>query len=66
MIDYDRVRGMKLKGDMPDKLLQESDDACVSINTQLVDELPKFFKLTAKYFDILTGGLALIQLKFYS
>lgn len=65
MIDYDRVRDMKSKGDIPDKALQESADAYVSINGQLVDELPKFFELTAKYFDILTGGLALVQLKFY-
>ncbi|KAL0144724.1 hypothetical protein V8B55DRAFT_1455283 [Mucor lusitanicus] len=65
MIDYDRVRDMKSKGDVPDKALQESADAYVSINGQLVDELPKFFSLTAKYFDILTGGLALVQLKFY-
>jgi hypothetical protein len=65
MIDYDRVRDMKSKGDIPDKSLQESADAYVSINAQLVDELPKFFELTAKLFDILTGGLALVQLKFY-
>lgn len=65
MIDYDRVRDIKSKGDIPDKSLQESADAYVSINAQLVDELPKFFELTAKYFDILTGGLALVQLKFY-
>lgn len=65
MIDFDRVRDIKSKGDIPDKSLQESADAYVSINAQLVDELPKFFDLTAKYFDILTGGLALVQLKFY-
>lgn len=65
IIDYDRVRDMKSKGDIPDKALQESADAYVSINGQLVDELPKFFNLTAKYFDILTGGLALVQLKFF-
>ena len=65
IIDYDRVRDMKSKGDIPDKTLQESADAYVSINGQLVDELPKFFNLTAKYFDILTGGLALVQLKFF-
>ncbi|KAI8084138.1 uncharacterized protein B0P05DRAFT_578568 [Gilbertella persicaria] len=64
MIDYDRVRDMKLKGDIPDKALQESADAYVSINGQLVDELPKFFALTAQYFDILIGGIALVQLKF--
>lgn len=65
MIDYDRARDMKLKGDVPDKALQESADAYVSINGQLVDELPKFFNLTGQYFDILIGGIALVQAKFY-
>ncbi|KAI8991430.1 hypothetical protein BDF20DRAFT_811323 [Mycotypha africana] len=65
MIDYDRVRDMKMKGDVPDKALQESADAYVSINAQLVDELPRFFALTAKYFEFMTGSLALVQMKFY-
>ncbi|KAI8382977.1 hypothetical protein BD560DRAFT_385679 [Blakeslea trispora] len=64
MIDYDRVRDMKLKGDVPDKALQESADAYVSINGQLVDELPKFFALTSQYIDILLGDLAFVQIKF--
>ncbi|KAI7905910.1 uncharacterized protein BX663DRAFT_580985 [Cokeromyces recurvatus] len=65
MIDYDRVRDMKLKGDIPDKALQESADAYVSINAQLVEELPIFFGLTKKFFDILISELALVQIKFY-
>ncbi|KAI8334159.1 hypothetical protein EDC96DRAFT_525492 [Choanephora cucurbitarum] len=64
MIDYDRVRDMKLKGDVPDKALQESADAYVSINGQLVDELPKFFALTSQYIDILLGEIAFVQIKF--
>ncbi|KAI8145439.1 hypothetical protein BJV82DRAFT_603659 [Fennellomyces sp. T-0311] len=65
LLDYDRVRDIKCKGDMPDKALQESADAYVSINAQLVDELPKFFQLTSSYFDILIGELASVQTSFY-
>ncbi|KAI9476402.1 MAG: hypothetical protein EXX96DRAFT_487163, partial [Benjaminiella poitrasii] len=65
MIDYDRVRDMKIKGDVPDKALQESADAYVSINAQLVDELPKFFQLTKKFFDVLISEFALVQIKFH-
>ncbi|KAI9277483.1 hypothetical protein BY458DRAFT_554484 [Sporodiniella umbellata] len=65
MLDYDRVRGMKSKGDIPDKALQESADIYVHINAQLMEELPKFFDLTDKYFDILIGGLVHVQLKFF-
>ncbi|KAF7723454.1 hypothetical protein EC973_002007 [Apophysomyces ossiformis] len=66
LLDYDRVRGIKSKGDTPDKALQESADAYVSINAQLVDELPRFFVLTARYFDILVGELAMVQTQFHS
>ncbi|KAG0180166.1 hypothetical protein DFQ29_001144 [Apophysomyces sp. BC1021] len=65
LLDYDRVRGIKSKGDVPDKALQESADAYVSINAQLVDELPRFFVLTGRYFDILIGELAMVQTQFH-
>ncbi|KAI9253807.1 hypothetical protein BDA99DRAFT_519029 [Phascolomyces articulosus] len=65
LLDYDRVRDIKSKGDVPDKALQDSADAYVSINAQLVDELPKFFQLTSTYFDVLIGELASVQTSFY-
>ncbi|KAI9022878.1 hypothetical protein CLU79DRAFT_701969, partial [Phycomyces nitens] len=61
LLDYDRVRYMKNKGDVPDKVSQESADAYVSINAQLVDELPRFFLLTARYFGILVDEFGAIQ-----
>jgi hypothetical protein len=66
IIDYDRVKDLKSKGDVPDKALQESADVYVSINAQLVDELPKFFELTMKYFEIILADLATVQSKFYA
>ena len=65
LLDYDRVRDIKSKGDIPDKALQDSADVYVSINAQLVDELPKFFQLTSTYFDVLIGELASVQTSFY-
>ncbi|KAI8974419.1 hypothetical protein BDB01DRAFT_880973 [Pilobolus umbonatus] len=66
MIDYDRVRDMKSKGDIPDKSLQESADAYVSINAQLVEELPQFFLLTSKYFDIILKEWTTVQVKYFN
>ncbi|KAI7849227.1 Dbl homology domain-containing protein [Circinella umbellata] len=65
LLDYDRVRDIKSKGDVPDKALQDSADAYVSINAQLVDELPKFFRLTSTYFEVLIGELVSVQTSFY-
>ncbi|KAI8096586.1 uncharacterized protein BX664DRAFT_258121, partial [Halteromyces radiatus] len=65
LLDYDRVRGIKARGDIPDKTLQESADMYVSINAQLVEELPLLFNLTRQYFDIIVGDLAMVQTRFY-
>ncbi|KAL0088297.1 hypothetical protein F4703DRAFT_1845404 [Phycomyces blakesleeanus] len=64
LLDYDRARDIKSRGDTVDKTLQESADAYVSINAQLVEELPEFFRLTMIYFDILVGNLAMVQTEF--
>ncbi|CAO3646600.1 unnamed protein product [Cunninghamella echinulata] len=65
LLDYDRVRSIKERGETPDKSLQESADMYVSINAQLVEELPQFFKLTQQYFDIIVGKLSAVQSRFY-
>lgn len=64
LIDYDRANGIKQKGSVPDKALQESADAYVSINAQLVDELPRFLTLSSQYFDLIVEELAGVQAKF--
>jgi hypothetical protein len=64
LIDYDRANGIKQKGSVPDKALQESADAYVSINAQLVDELPRFLNLSSQYFDMIVEELAGVQAKF--
>jgi hypothetical protein len=65
LIDYDRANGIKQKGGVPDKTLQESAEAYVSINAQLVDELPRFLTLSAQYFELIVEELTEIQAKFH-
>lgn len=64
LIDHDRANGIKQKGGIPDKALQESADAYVSINAQLVDELPRFLSLTTQYFEFIVEEFAVVQSKF--
>jgi hypothetical protein len=49
---------------VPDKALQESADAYLSINAQLVDELPKFLLLSTQYFNFIVEEFAEVQVKF--
>ncbi|CAG8518406.1 18984_t:CDS:10 [Racocetra fulgida] len=49
----------------PDKSLQQSADAYVSISAQLHEELPMFFIFITDYFDIIVQELIKIQAKFY-
>ncbi|KAG2184031.1 hypothetical protein INT44_009042, partial [Umbelopsis vinacea] len=64
LIDHDRANGIKAKGGVPDKALQESADAYLSINAQLVDELPKFLLLSTQYFNFIVEEFAEVQIKF--
>jgi hypothetical protein len=64
LIDHDRANGIKAKGGIPDKALQESADAYVSINAQLVDELPRFLSLSTQYFNFIAEEFTEVQVKF--
>lgn len=65
LLDFDRCRAIRERGDQPDKNLQASADAYTSINAQLLDELPKFFVLVGKYIDAIIEAFATIQAGFY-
>ncbi|RIB13751.1 hypothetical protein C2G38_1974448 [Gigaspora rosea] len=65
ILDYDRANSIKAKGATPDKSLQQSADAYVSISDQLHEELPLFFVYITEYFDIIIQDLIKIQAKFY-
>ncbi|KAF9580872.1 hypothetical protein BGW38_002302 [Lunasporangiospora selenospora] len=66
LLDYDSVRGMRDRGETVDKNMQDSADAYIAINEQLVDELPKFLGLTTQYFDLVVTEFSKIQMFFYA
>ncbi|CAG8577290.1 4457_t:CDS:10 [Ambispora gerdemannii] len=65
ILDYDRAKAIKARGDTPDKTLQQSAAAFESIRDQLQEELPKFFELMGRYFDIILREFSEIQARFY-
>ncbi|KAG9286067.1 hypothetical protein G9A89_022744 [Geosiphon pyriformis] len=65
ILDYDRARAIKARGDTPDKTLQQSADAFESIRDQLQEELPLFFELMTRFFDAILSEFSAIQTKFY-
>ncbi|KAJ1564729.1 hypothetical protein HK405_014115, partial [Cladochytrium tenue] len=48
-----------------DKALEESADAYVSINAELLDELPKFLRLASTYRAAVLGHVATVQARVY-
>ncbi|CAG8453494.1 10568_t:CDS:10 [Acaulospora colombiana] len=65
VLDFDRANAIKDRGAVPDKALQQSADAYVSISVQLREELPEFFRLMTQYFDIIVQEFVKIQARFY-
>ncbi|KAI9351141.1 hypothetical protein DFJ73DRAFT_831733 [Zopfochytrium polystomum] len=64
-LDYDRAKALKTKGDVIDKALEESADAYVSLNSELLDQIPKFLKLVTDYLSIVLQHIRAIQAKIY-
>ncbi|KAF9974857.1 hypothetical protein BGZ73_001672, partial [Actinomortierella ambigua] len=65
LLDYDRVREAKDRGDTIDKHMEESAAAYTAINAQLIEELPKFMGLMTQYFDRIVMEFGKIQVFFY-
>ncbi|CAG8457020.1 23695_t:CDS:10 [Cetraspora pellucida] len=65
LLDHCHVNSLKAKGETPEKSLQQSDDAFMSISEQLREELPTFFVFMMEYFDIIVQELVKIQARFY-
>ncbi|KAI9350683.1 hypothetical protein BDR26DRAFT_851330 [Obelidium mucronatum] len=66
LLDHDRAKRIKAKGEQPvDKVLQDSSDAYVSINAELIAELPKLTGLMTEYMEIVVGEFVRIQRKVY-
>ncbi|KAI8591980.1 hypothetical protein BDZ88DRAFT_409187 [Geranomyces variabilis] len=63
LLDYERVEAMKARGEQVDKSLSESASAYSSIHAQLIEELPRFLDLVAKYIDVVAAHIADMQAK---
>ena len=61
LLDYNRVRDLKSKGTLPDKIIRESAEDYIRINTQLTDELPKLLRLTNEYLGYIMLEIINIQ-----
>ncbi|KAI9003213.1 hypothetical protein BC832DRAFT_593288 [Gaertneriomyces semiglobifer] len=63
LLDYERCETLRARGEQPDKVIEESADAYVSLHAQLIEELPVFLDLTAKYVDVVCVFIADVQAK---
>ncbi|KAI8882148.1 hypothetical protein K501DRAFT_187400 [Backusella circina FSU 941] len=65
LMDYDRARHLVAKGEVPDKALQKSAEVYVSLNAQLLEELPVFLNLTNDYFNIIIDEFTVVQATYW-
>ncbi|KAL4910806.1 hypothetical protein BDW74DRAFT_2878 [Aspergillus multicolor] len=65
LMDYARFKGIKVRGDKPDKKTAEQADQFVALNETLKDELPKLYALTAKLMEACLKNFVQIQTTWY-
>ncbi|KAL4920350.1 hypothetical protein BDW62DRAFT_177310 [Aspergillus aurantiobrunneus] len=65
LMDYARFKGIKARGDKPDKKTAEQADQFVALNETLKDELPKLYSLTAKLMEACLKNFVQIQTTWY-
>ncbi|KAI8921901.1 hypothetical protein DFJ77DRAFT_505668 [Powellomyces hirtus] len=66
LLDYERAAAIKARGEQVDKVLNESAEAYQSIHAQLIEELPRFLDLVAKYMDVVSVHIADLQAKLHA
>jgi hypothetical protein len=57
---------MTVEGKLPDKQLQQSTEAYISLNAYLLDELPAFLSLTDQYFNVILEEFSKVQSSYWS
>lgn len=65
LMDYTRFKGIKARGDKPDKKTSEQADQFNALNETLKDELPKLYSLTAKLMEACLKNFVQIQTTWY-
>lgn len=66
VMDYARYKGIKDRGDKPDKKTTEQGEQFVAINESLKDELPKLFALTGKLVEACLNSFVQLQLQWHA
>lgn len=67
LMDYNRCHYMvTVEGKIPDKQLQASTEAYISLNAHLLDELPAFLCLTDQYFEVILEEFSKIQSSYWN
>ncbi|KAL8671395.1 MAG: hypothetical protein Q9168_004108 [Polycauliona sp. 1 TL-2023] len=65
IMDYARYKGIKDRGDRPDKKTTEQGEQFMAINDSLKDELPKLFALTGKLVEACLNNFVQLQLQWH-
>ncbi|KAL8971900.1 MAG: hypothetical protein Q9183_000826 [Haloplaca sp. 2 TL-2023] len=65
VIDYARYKGIKDRGDKPDKKTVEQGEQFIAINDSLKQELPKLFALTGKLVVACLNNFVQLQLQWH-
>ncbi|KAL8989687.1 MAG: hypothetical protein Q9177_001479 [Variospora cf. flavescens] len=66
VMDYARYKGIKDRGDKPDKKTTEQGEQFVAINESLKDELPRLFALTGKLVGACLNSFVQLQLQWHA
>ena len=61
--DYARFRGIKERGDKPDKKTVEQGEQFVALNATLKEELPRMFAMTGRLVEACLTNFVLLQLQ---
>ncbi|KAI4202901.1 MAG: hypothetical protein LQ350_002272 [Teloschistes chrysophthalmus] len=65
VMDYARYKGIKDRGDKPDKRTTEQGEQFLAINESLKDELPKLFNLTGKLVEACLNNFVQLQIQWH-
>ncbi|KAI9843936.1 MAG: hypothetical protein M1838_002403 [Thelocarpon superellum] len=66
IMDYARFKGVKDRGDKPDKRTQEQGEQFMALNDTLKEELPRLYALTSKLAEACLCNLIQLQAEWYT
>ena len=63
LTDYARFRGLKERGDKPDKKTSDQGEQFIALNATLKEELPRMFAMTGRLVEACLSNFVLLQLQ---